>query len=107
MDPTCKGGRPRIRARGRDALLFGADEVDLRALEQIADPSQVRAVGALLARVALDGPEWLDDPVSWLAERLQQPWEAITARPVGDLARPRLAELMGALNRLRSARFES
>jgi len=39
-----------------DTLVFGRDDdVDLRAVEQIADSSQVRAIGLLLARLASEG----------------------------------------------------
>ncbi|OEV23740.1 hypothetical protein AN219_26330, partial [Streptomyces nanshensis] len=41
-------GRSRIRARGEDVLTFGDHEVDLRAVEQIADPRQVTGIGLAL-----------------------------------------------------------
>ncbi len=105
VDPRGRGGRPRIKGRGREALLFGAEEVDLGALAQLADPAQVRAIGALLARIPADAEGWLEDPAGFLAGRLEWPWEDIAAIPAGDLARPRLAEVMAVLNRLRGARF--
>jgi predicted ABC-class ATPase len=107
VDPTVRRGKSRIKVRDVDTLVFGNDDVDLRAVEQIVDPSQVRAIGALLPLLAASGEQWLSDVPAWWRERLDAPWEELLKRPMGDLARPRLAELMAALNRLRSARFGS
>lgn len=98
-------GKRRIKARGTDALTFGEQDIDLRAVEQIADPSQVRAIGVILAAATQAG-EILDPPAKWFAAQLQKAdWAALAPRPDGDLARPRLAEVLAALNRLRAVRF--
>ena len=34
-------------------------------------------------------------------------WDWLTGHPDGDLARPRVHEVLAALNRLRQARFEA
>ncbi len=102
LDPHSKPGKRRVKADGVDALVFGRDEVDLRALEQIADSSQVRTVGVLLARLGEAGKP-VDDPYAALAEMVDQGWERLAFHPDGDLARPRLQEVMAVLNRLRSA----
>ncbi|WP_435103838.1 ABC-ATPase domain-containing protein [Arhodomonas sp. AD133] len=107
VDPTAGRGKPRIKARGEDTLVFGRDDVDLRAVEQIVDASQVRAIGLLLPLLAAHGGEWVTDPGAQVRELLAQPWERLTGRPSGDLARPRPAEVMAALNRLRSAVFRA
>lgn len=105
LDPRTRRGRPRIRAGRRDALLYSETETDLRALEQIADAAQVRAIGRLLALAHEQAPAELEDPPAWFAERLGADWASLQPRPDGDLARPRLAEVMAVLNRLRTARF--
>jgi predicted ABC-class ATPase len=107
LRPETKPGRVRIAARGRRTLLFGRGEVDLRAVEQIEDASQVRSIGWFLAR--LDGRRV--DPVAAVEELLDRvregQWQLLSGRPDGDLALPRLHEVMAALNRLRGAKFEA
>ncbi len=105
VDPTVKKGKRKIQAKGEDHLVFGRQDVDLRAVEQVADPSQVRAIGALLAKMGEAGGS-LADPPAWLRERLGgAEWHALFDKPDGDLARPRVFEAMAALNRLRGVRL--
>jgi len=105
LDPTTKKGKRKIQARGIDTLVFGGGDIDLRAVEQIADASQVRAIGLLLGRMANERSD-LADPPAWAAEALALGWDAITQRPDGDLAAPRVAEVIAALSRLRGVRLE-
>ena len=98
-----KPGKRKVQGRGCDALLVGKETVDLRAVEQVADAAQVRAIGVLLERLAGSGA--LDDPPAWVRAELERAWEELLARPDGDAARPRTLEVMAALNRLRGARF--
>ncbi len=105
VDPAGRRGKRRIKARGTDALEFGDDVVDLRALEQVVDASQVRAIGTMLPAPGADGLGEVHDVPAWFRDYLAQPWHALTGRPDGDLVRPRLQELLAVLNRLRSARF--
>lgn len=107
LNPEVRPGKRKLQARGRETLVFGADTVDLRAVEQLADSSQVRAIGVLLARLAEEGA-----PVSLPVERIRQmlqdqPWDRLPYRPDGDLALPRMAEVMAALNRLRGRHFSA
>ncbi|KPV40562.1 isopentenyl-diphosphate delta-isomerase [Thiohalorhabdus denitrificans] len=106
VDPTVKQGKRKVQGKGRDHLVFGREDVDLRAVEQVADTSQVRAVGQLLAKLSDEGGT-VADPPAWLRERLEgAEWHRLFDKPDGDLARPRVFEAMAALNRLRGARLE-
>ncbi len=98
-----KPGKRKLQARGRDALVVGRETVDLRAVEQIVDPAQVRAIGVLLDRLAGRGS--VEAPPQWLLSELERDWPELLPRPDGDAARPRALEAMAALNRLRTARF--
>ncbi len=110
LDPAGRRGGPRIRAARRDALLYGEEEVDLGALDQLFDPSQTRAAGHALAlayrssgglpvAALLDGIEAQLD-----REGLDSLTEAGRAgRHPGRLARPRRHEIAAVLNRIRSA----
>jgi predicted ABC-class ATPase len=104
-----------IATRGRELLEFGVERIDLRAVEQLADESQTRAVGQLLAlarRRFVDGratlPEVLDALDALLDERgldVLDPLAERGPRHPGDLARPRRYEVAAALDRLRSVRM--
>jgi predicted ABC-class ATPase len=108
VDAQRKPGRVRVQARGVTTLVLGRSDIDLGAIEQLDDPSQVRTIGWLLARLGeLDGAL---EPIPWLTARLAMladgDWRWLTGRPDGDLALPRLHEVMAALNRLRDVRLE-
>ncbi len=104
LTPEVRGGKRKIQARGHDTLVFGRESVDLRAVEQIADTSQIRAIGLVLAHMAAQGGT-ITEPRDWIEALLERGWAAIGQRPDGDLALPRAAEVMATLNRLRGVRL--
>ena len=103
----------KIGARGRDRIEFGREDIDLRAVEQIVDPSQTRAIGHALqlARVrTMDGEASVAEVTQALealldAEGLDvlDPYRRGEGHP-GNYARPRAHEIAAALNRLRTLR---
>ncbi len=108
VQPERKPGRVKVGVRGLDTLILGRTDVDLRAVEQLADPSQLRTVGWILARLAREGA----GPVApmpvirrWLERLAGGDWDGLTGHPDGDLALPRLQEVMAALDRLRGVRM--
>ena len=108
INPVSRPGRWKIQARGSDTLVIGQSEIDLRAVEQIEDPSQLRAIGWILGRLSEhDQAECEPLPViQQMLGRLQRgDWQWLSGRPDGDLAAPRAHEVMATLNRLRGARF--
>jgi len=105
LNPETRPGKQKVQARGRDTLVFGRDDVDLRAVEQIVDSSQVRTIGLLLARLAREG-KTLAQPDATVREWLEAELVSISHRPDGDLALPRVFEVMAALNRLRQPAFQ-
>jgi predicted ABC-class ATPase len=107
IDPHRKPGRTKIQARGRDTLVFGRGDVDLRAVE-FEDASQIRSTGWILAGIAAKGGAATNPipDIERVLEKLSEgDWELLNGRPDGDFARPRLHEVMATLNRLRGARF--
>jgi hypothetical protein len=104
----------KISARGRDAIAFGRNDVDLRAVSQLVDTSQTRAVGFAIHAAAeqFDGTgatlsEWLD----WLDARFDDvglegldPFVRSGCHP-GNFARPRRFEIAAALNRIRTLKL--
>ena len=112
FDPAGRRGSPRIRASRRDQLLYGEEELDLRAVEQLFDPSQTRAAGHA---VALAFQEFMGLPVAGLLDALEERFDhrgpdALTpegraGKHPGRLARPRRYEIAAVMNRLRRGRF--
>ncbi len=108
LDPTGRQGKRRVTARGVDTLTFGEDDVDLSAVEQIVDRSQVTGIGralALLGDGVLDGTIPLGEGLDLLdAELAREGVDALLGggRDATDLALPRRHEVAAALNRLRS-----
>ncbi|MCP4035878.1 MAG: ABC-ATPase domain-containing protein [bacterium] len=106
--------RVKIDARGRDAMSYGREDLDLRGVSQLVDTSQTRATGLAIHRASersmkpgvtltevLDELEQLIDregldAVSPFSTREQHP---------GNLARPRRHEIAAAINRLRGLRM--
>ncbi len=117
LDPA-RGRRPvKIVARGRDEIEFGRERIDLRAVEQIVDPSQVRAIGGALryARDHLMGGRSVAEILDALEALLEDAGIDALApdrraggeEHPGNLARPRRFEIAAALNRLRTLRVAS
>jgi predicted ABC-class ATPase len=110
VDPELRRGRWKIQARGIDTLVIGRSDIDLRAVEQIEDPSQLRAIGWILGRLSEHGDNECE-PVPLIRRMLDRlrngDWQWLSGRPDGDLAAPRAHEVMAALNRLRGARFQA
>jgi len=102
FDPR-RGRKEKVRAKGLREIVFGFEVIELDALEQLVDDSQARAVGAMLKRLGklADGKT----PLKALAERVVKEVEEqglFALEPSPELALPRLFELVGAANRLRS-----
>ncbi len=104
LQPESKPGRRKIQARGLDILLFGRSAVDLAAVEQLVDPSQIRAIGWVLAGMA-ELRSRTTEPIPEIEKilaRLQAgDWKSLNGHPDGDFALPRPQEVMATLNRVR------
>lgn len=96
------GPKDRVRSRGTKELRLGDEEVELGAVEQIVDPSQLRLIGAMLREAGrlADSERSVPELVDALTDRLAR--EGVLAfgdRP--ELAVPRRYEVGAAINRLR------
>jgi predicted ABC-class ATPase len=112
LDPgSVTGGdaRRRIRARGLWALTLGDEAIQLGAVEQLVDPSQVPGAGLAMIRLAegghLDGRTLRAGLESLEAELVSGGLEVLAQRYTGDFALPRRFEVAAALNRLPSLRI--
>ncbi|MBW1885618.1 MAG: ABC-ATPase domain-containing protein, partial [Deltaproteobacteria bacterium] len=109
----------KIDVRGCDAMTYGREDLDLRGVSQLVDPSQTRAVGlaiyraserlmqhgATLAKV-LDELDALFDREGLDALDILNPSAPHRHHP-GNLARPRRHEIAAAINRLRTLKMEA
>jgi predicted ABC-class ATPase len=101
-----RGRRVKIRARGEEAISFGCEQIDLSAVEQIVEQSQVRACGWIIHQAAqrlFDGKRTLPQLLDLIEKELDEKGlEAMLPNLAPDFARPRRHELAAALNRLRT-----
>jgi predicted ABC-class ATPase len=100
-------GRVKTRVFGLDRILFGNEEIELGALEQLVDRAQAAGVAAALVRLVedghLDGRATVREAIDGLFAEVDATGVGVLrAGWPGDLARPRPAEVAAALNRLRS-----
>jgi len=106
----------KVAARGLDRISWGRESIDLRAIEQLVDESQTRAIAraiALCARSYIDGTRSLGEVLDELDRTLDERGcdalgalyrRAPDAHP-GNFARPRRFEVAAAINRLRSLKM--
>ncbi|QSB13841.1 ABC-ATPase domain-containing protein [Natronosporangium hydrolyticum] len=109
--PTAEALRPRgkgkpAKARGRTAIQYGHETIELSALAQLVDPAQTTAIAHILDRLAsrLDGRLTLAEAVTELYRQIADDGlDAVsphTGHP-GILALPRRHEVHAAVNRYR------
>lgn len=108
INPRTNSGKIKIKARGRDGILFGYREIDLNKIHQIAENSQTRAIGDILfysAKNLFDGKTTIRDSLNKIEGILHEKGlnEFLSHRS-GDYAFPRRLEIASALNRLRGLR---
>ncbi|MFC1235475.1 P-loop domain-containing protein [Vibrio sp. F74] len=97
-------GKFRVSAKGKDALRFGKEFIDISALEQIESSSQINAIGWIWFQLA-QKPGWANTPLQEIDQLLQDNWHQ-SMPSYGDLAKPRTLEVSATLNRLRKANFQ-
>lgn len=98
-------GKFRINAKGKTSLRFGKEFTDLSALAQLESANEVNAIGWLWFQLAQQ-LGWSNNPAKEIAELLcgEMWYQSIPIH--GDLARPRVLDVMAALNRMRKAQFK-
>jgi predicted ABC-class ATPase len=106
IDPSYRQKQVRLKVRDVDEMVFGGEDIDLSAVEQIVDKAQSRAIAEAMvyavrryANQTATLPEILD---RIMADLELQGLDILTRFPQGDLAIFRKFELAAAINRLRS-----
>ncbi|KLV10301.1 MULTISPECIES: ABC-ATPase domain-containing protein [Photobacterium] len=105
MKALLEDGKFRIQVKDKSSLRFGREYVDLQALEQVADSSQLHAVGWLWFQIA-QNKGWEKNPSKAFETMLADDNWFRTMPNYGDIAKPRVIEVMAVLNRMRKAEFK-
>lgn len=101
------GERIKLKTMGLDGISINKEIVDVRYLEQLADPEQVTALGYFLIyayRYLFDGTRTMQEGVKLLLEKIKQDGLAsVTDTPYinNDFAMPRKQEIFACFNRFR------
>ncbi|MDA0148486.1 ABC-ATPase domain-containing protein [Vibrio sp. LaRot3] len=98
-------GKFRVAAKGTDSLRFGKEFADLSALEQLESSAEINAIGWLWFQLA-QLPGWSSNPAKEVAAMLTNSWHTMMPNQ-GDLAKPRVLDVMAALNRMRKSQFKT
>lgn len=110
---TPQGESQKIAARRLDTIQFGDSNLDLGGVEQLVELGQVKAIADimqwLVQKNALSGSRTMSQILDLLEQEMHDnSLDAIAAFSAsGDLVLPRRFEIAAALNRLRTATFES
>lgn len=104
-----RGEGPKIKVPTLDRCLFGREEVELGAVEQLVEESQVRAIAqawSWAAERVLQGEPSLAEAVARIMSVVsEEGLEALQFSPAGNLSEFRAHELAAFLNRLRTLRI--
>ena len=105
IDPSRGKRDVKLTSRGVDEIVFGTEEIDLSAVEQIVDTGQLRAIAMAIVYAKKTYPEQLT--LSEILERVEEDlaesgMDILSNFPQGDLTYFRPLELAAAFNRLRS-----
>jgi predicted ABC-class ATPase len=100
-----------IKVQNPTRVIFGREELDLSALEQIVEEAQVRAIAQAMVFGAarwLDGRRTLREALSAVMDDIAASGlDVIDQRQSGDYAHFRIHELAAAVGRLRTLRVRS
>lgn len=100
---TLSEGKFRVSSKGTHTLRFGQEFIDLSALEQLESGSEVNAIGWVWFQLAQNAG-WATHPPKAISELLNERWSDSMPNS-GDLAKPRVIDVISALSRFRKAKF--
>lgn len=96
-------GKFRVSGKGAKSLRFGKETIDIEALEQLESNSELNAIGWTLFQLAQQ-PGWSMHPPKAIGSILEGNWSGNMPNS-GDLAKPRVVDVLASLNRLRAAKM--
>lgn len=105
-NPTVLGDKVKVKTNNLDTISIAREPIDIRALEQLVDSQQSAAIGKMLLyaqRNLVDETKTAEEIVKELDTLADS--KGLSFFGKGSLARPRVQELLGTLNRMRSQDF--
>ncbi|MFQ5580344.1 MAG: ABC-ATPase domain-containing protein [Nitrospiria bacterium] len=106
LDPARGSRGIRLKAPDTDTITFGSERIDLAAVEQIVEKSQVRAIAHGMAYAKshyVNGHRTLKEIVELIMKDIQDKgMDRVASAPYGDLVHFRRFEWAAAVNRLRT-----
>lgn len=106
IDPSRGRKQVSLKVRDVDSVVFGTQDIDCQAVEQIVETGQMRAIGRAMVyaqRRYVDGRLTLAEILECvMADIAAVGLDILTDFPQGDLANFRQQELASAINRLRT-----
>ena len=109
IDPSRGQRDVKLKVRDVDEVVFGTEEIDLSAVEQIVETGQLRAIAEAMVyakRQFINGQRTLPEILNHvMADIESQGLDILTNLPQGDLVLFRRFELAAALNRLRTLKM--
>ena len=109
IDPSRGKREVKLTSKGVDEIIFGTEQIDLSAVEQIVDSGQLRAIAMAIVYAKNTYPKQLT--LSEILERVDRDLaesgiDILSNFPQGDLTYFRSLELAAAFNRLRSLQIK-
>jgi predicted ABC-class ATPase len=109
IDPSRGQRDVKLKVRDVDEVVFGTQEIDLSAVEQIVETGQLKAIAQALVYAKqhhINGHNALPEILNRvMADIESEGLDILTTLPQGDLVVFRRFELAAALNRLRTLRL--
>lgn len=109
IDPSRGSRDVKLKVRDVDEVVFGTQEIDLAAVEQIVEKGQLRAIASAIVYAKqqyIDGKRTLPEILNRvMADIESEGLDILTNFPEGDLVLFRRFELAAALNRLRTLKI--
>ena len=106
IDPSRGQRDVKLKVRDVDEVVFGTEEIDLAAVEQIVERGQLRAIASAIVYAKeqyINGQRPLPEILNTVMADIEaQGLDILSHLPEGDLVSFRRFELAAALNRLRS-----
>ena len=107
-EPQAKRVSPKVR--DLDTIVFGKEDIDLSAVEQLVEVGQLKAIAAAMLYIQQEYPD--ETGIPKVLDRIMavikaEGFDRITAFPQGNLVMFRRFELAAAINRWRSLQLKN
>lgn len=104
-----KGRKVKVKARGKETIQFGRENIDLGLLEQLLNREQTKTIGDIIVYALknniIDGKRSIGDILNIIFKNMEREGLGVISpfgHPDGDYVKPRPFEVGAALNRLRA-----